>query len=324
LSDEPTRGQRLGLITEPWTTHTGSVFGEYRVKLLDPLSVILAGRLDDHTYSDVLFSPRLSVLYDVTKYDLLKFNIGQSVRKPGDEELRAQFVANGTVADEEVIKSTELRWERRPCEHVCFGASVFHQTHDVVGFTGSLSRSQLLGTFESWGWELETNCVWNNNYLCVSHGYVKLLDSSLVDPTLIQGISAAPYGFGSDFANWSNHLTKFAWARDIDCDTNLSTSLRVYWAFPGARDLAQYNETLPTPSGSIAQADPGYDKAFEANVYLDLGYQRRLSKHFSWRVDLYNVLGWIDIDLNKRNFINRVSDYRPEAAAVGVSATACY
>lgn len=83
-----------------------------------------------------------------------------------------------------------------------------------------------------------------------------------------------------------------------------------------------FNETLATPSGSIGQADPGYDKAFGANIYLDFGYQRRLSDHWTWRLDLYNVLGWADIDLNKRNYINRVSDYRSEAAAVGVSVTA--
>jgi hypothetical protein len=216
----------------------------------------------------------------------------------------------------------ELRWERRPYPNLCYGASVFTQSHDVVGFSGTVSRSLLLGTFESWGWELEANYVAESDFFTISHGYVKLLHGFLVDPTLIQGISAAPYGFGNDFANWSNHLTKFAWARNVDPYTNLSTSLRVYWGFPGARDLAQYNETLATPSGSIAQADPGYDNAFGANIFLDMGYQRRLSDHLSWRLDLYNVLGWIDIDLNKRNYINRVSDYRPEAAAVGVSATA--
>jgi hypothetical protein len=162
------------------------------------------------------------------------------------------------------------------------------------------------------------------DYFTISQGYVKLIRGELLDPTLIQGISAAPYGFGSDFANWSPWLTKLAWARDVDECTNLSTSLRVYWGFPGARDLAMYNETLATPSGSIAQADPGYDKAFEASVFLDFGYQRRLTDHLSWRVDLYNVLGWVDIDLNKRNYINRVADYRSEAAAVGVSATADY
>ncbi|HYO26308.1 MAG TPA: TonB-dependent receptor [Lacipirellulaceae bacterium] len=325
LSDLPTRGQRLGLITQPWVTHTGSIFGEYRMSMLDPLTVILGGRMDEHTYSDRLFSPRISTLYQLTEADLLKFNIGQSVRKPGDEEMRAQFLNNGTSAQEEVIRGSELRWERRPHQHLLLGSSVFHQNHEVVGFTGSISRSTLLGTFESWGWEAEAVYTQGSNYFTVSHGYVKLLNSSLVDPALIQGISAQPYGFGDDFANWSNHLTKLAVARDLSEKANLSGSLRVYWAFPGARDLAQYNQTLgPAYSGSIAQADPGYDKAFEANVYLDTGYQYRWTEHITWRADLYNVLGWFDIDLNKRNYINRVSDYRPEAAAAGLSATISY
>jgi hypothetical protein len=81
---------------------------------------------------------------------------------------------------------------------------------------------------------------------------------------------------------------------------------------------------LPTPRESIGSADPGYDKAFDASVFLDFGYQKRLTNHLSWRLDLYNVLGWADIDLHKRNYINRNSDYRSEAAAVGVSATANY
>jgi iron complex outermembrane receptor protein len=325
LSDLPTRGQRLGFITEPWTTNTPSIFGEYRVNYYEPVTVILSGRMDDHTYSDELFSPRVSTLVQMTDIDLMKFNIGQSVRKPGDEEMRAQFLDNGSNAEEEVIRGTELRWERRPSDRWFLASSIFHQNHEVVGFSGTLRQSVLLGTFESWGCEFETVYNQGSNYFTFSHGYVKLLNSSLVDPGLIQGISAQPYGFGDDFANWSNNLSKLAFARDVSPQANLSSSLRVYWGFPGARDLAQYNETLaPAFSGSIAQADPGYDKAFEANVYLDSGYQYRWNDHLTWRADVFNWLGWFDIDLNKRNFINRVSDYRPEAAAAGITVTATY
>ena len=324
LSDQRTRGQRLNFINEPWNTNTASVLGEYRVKMAEPLTTILSGRLDDHTYSHLLVSPRISVLLNVTDVDLLKFNIGQSVRKPGDEELRAQFVANGTIAAEEVIRGSEIRWERYQTEHLMLASSVFHQNHEVVGFSGSLNRSDLLGTFESWGFELEGVYDMGANYFTVSHGYVDLLHAHLVDPNLIQAISAMPYGFGSDFANWSNNVTKFALARNVSDAVNLSTSMRVYWGFPGADDLAAFNNTLPTISGAIAQADPGYTKASRANVYWDLGYNHQWSKHISWRADLYNVLGWFDIDLNKRNYINRVTEYRPEAAAVGLSGTISY
>ena len=85
LSDRPTRSSRLGFIDEPWITMTHSGFGEYRLLLIEPLTVILAGRVDKHTYSNVSVSPRVSVLYEVNDWDLLKFNIGaigsQGVRR---------------------------------------------------------------------------------------------------------------------------------------------------------------------------------------------------------------------------------------------------
>jgi len=193
-----------------------------------------------------------------------------------------------------------------------------------VGYSGSLQRSTLLGTFESWGWEVEANYDMGSTYLIASHGYVKLMDGQLVDPTIIQGISAMPYGFGDDFANWSNHLSKIAVAKDIAEGTNISSSLRVYYGFPGGRDLADYNRTLGTPSGSISQADVGYNKSFRGNYFLDFGLQREWTEHITLRADLYNVLGWCDINLNKRNYINRVDTYRPEAATVGLSAIVAY
>jgi hypothetical protein len=324
LSDQPTRGQRLNFINSPWRTNTASVFGEYRVKMLDPLTTIVSARLDDHTYSHLLVSPRVSTLLSVTDIDLLKFNIGQSCRKPGDEELRAQFVNSGTIASQEVIRSTELRWERAQTEHLKLASSVFHQNHEVVGFSGSLNRSDLLGTFESWGCEVEGVYDMGANYFTISHGYVDLLHAHLVDPNLIQAISAMPYGFGSNFANWSNNVTKVAVARNVTEAVNLSTSLRVYWGFPGAEELAAFNNTLPTPSAAIAQSDPGYTKASRGSYFLDMGYQHRWNEHISWRADLYNVLGWIDIDLNKRNYINRVTEYRSEAAAAGLMMIVTY
>jgi outer membrane receptor protein involved in Fe transport len=324
LTDAPTRGQRLNFITRPWHTNTGSIFGEHRYEITEDLTSVFSARWDKHTYSDILFSPRLGLLLQATDIDLLKFSIGQSVRKAGDEELRAQYINSGTIADSEVLESTEFRWERTPNDRLLLASSIFIQDHDVLGFSGSLNRSDLLGRFESWGFELESVYDMGSSYLTLSHGYVKLLDAELVNPTLIQAISAMPYGFGDDFANWSNNVSKIAIARDMNEQLNLSSSLRVYWGFPGAEDLAAFNNTLPTISGAIAQSDPGYSKASRANVYLDLGSQYRWTENISLRADLYNVLGWFDINLNKRNYINRVTEYRPEAAAAGVSVIVAY
>ena len=95
-------------------------------------------------------------------------------------------------------------------------------------------------------------------------------------------------------------------------------------ASPAAATWPTITAHSRTPSGSISQADLGYNKSFRGNYFLDFGLQREWTEHITWRVDLYNVLGWFDINLNKRNYINRVDTYRPEAATVGLSAIVAY
>ena len=126
----------------------------------------------------------------------------------------------------------------------------------------------------------------------------------------------------SSAANWWSWPAKFAWARDVDDYTNLRTSLLDHWGFPSPRELTRYNKALTAPSGSIADADPGHDKACEWSLLLDFSYQEQVSDNWSGRVDPYNLLRWADVDFNNRKPINRVSDYRPEVAAVGVSVRA--
>ena len=130
--------------------------------------------------------------------------------------------------------------------------------------------------------------------------------------------------FGPHLANWSPHLTKLYVVREIDCCWSASGSLRIYWAFPGARDLTEYNNYLlastGTPSAGLGLSDPGYDKAFGGNYYLDFGLERKIRDRSAVRLDLYNVLGWLDQDLNKRNYLNRLSEYRSEAAALALTA----
>jgi hypothetical protein len=50
-----------------------------------------------------------------------------------------------------------------------------------------------------------------------------------------------------------------------------------------------------------------------------MGLERRLSERSAIRLDLFNILGWFDIDLNKRNYILRTSEWRAEAPAIAVS-----
>ena len=147
----------------------------------------------------------------------------------------------------------------------------------------------------------------------------------LADPFFQQRISASPYGFGSDMANQSPHLTKLAVHYDHCGCWSSDASLRVYWGFPGDQDLTDFDNAWFTAQGDANQvSDPGFSKAFQEAVFLNYALNYRVNDCVTARLDFYNLLGWFDRDLNKRNFIFQPTTYRDEAAALAATVRIAY
>ena len=73
------------------------------------------------------------------------------------------------------------------------------------------------------------------------------------------------------------------------------------------------------PSLALGLTDPGYEKPLGESVYLGFGLEHQPIESLTLRLDLHNVLGWIDKDLNKRNYVLRLSEFRSESAAVSLT-----
>jgi len=317
----PASTARMRPVAGAWSTDTHSLLGEYQLQLTENMTTYLGARTDTHTYSKTLFSPRVAVVYTIHDDSLIKFIASQAVRRAPDDDLQDEFLTEGTLGDPEVLKSLELRFESQISEPSWWAASLFYIDTDAVGKGAVGTHSTLLGNFEIWGVELETVYHTAFTRFRMSHSYTKLSDASVLPGTPTQGISAALYGFGHDLANWSNNLTKFSFDHDVNDRTSIDGSLQVYWGFPGGEDLGLYNAlVLGGSSKSIALSYPGYTQSYMGNVYLNFGLERRPYENLVLRLDFYNVLGWLDKDLNKRNQVNRVSEYRAEAASIGISA----
>ncbi len=245
------------------------------------------------------------------------------MRRSIDDELRAEFLAAGTLSEAEQIQAIELRYERQQTEALWFATSFFGQDVGLVARDSTLNRNVRLGTLQNWGVEVEAAYRTEATRLVASHAYTQLAGFELDNPANLQGYSSRPYGFGDELANWSPNLTKLFAMHDLDACWSASSSLRVYWGFPGGLDQALHNAQILADTGranaSLGLVDPGNTDPFQANVYWDCGLERRLTKSSAIRLDLYNILGWFDIDLNKRNYILRPSEWRAEAPAVALS-----
>jgi len=313
--DEPARSSLLGSPMPRWSTDTISILGEHQWTINDRWTTFLGARLDDHTYTSPMFSPRAALVHTATEKDTWKLIWARSVRANLAEELKAAALAGDDNSRPEKLDSVELRHERRHSASLDVASSVFIH-YDLELLTWSGDRVAPVGTQRQFGFEVEANYHTDRTRLGVSHGFTQLYDFHL-EPGMDTVNTAAPYGFGSDLANWSNHVTKIVGQRRLDREWTLDGSLRIYWGFPGLRD---YNRYMPGTMGldSTPAIEPGWEKAYRGNYYLNLGLQYEPTKNLTVRLDGYNLLGIFDSDLNKRNYYTSPGDYRSHAPALAV------
>ena len=66
-------------------------------------------------------------------------------------------------------------------------------------------------------------------FLNISHSFTKLHNFKLNDPNIKrQNISASVYGYGDDFSNWNNNITKIRADYKINKNLKWVNSLRIY------------------------------------------------------------------------------------------------
>lgn len=306
-------------IKDQWETDTVSLLAEHQLNINNQWSTFASARVDKHSYTEWLFSPRLAAVYTPDKQNTMKFIAARAVRRSGDGELRQEqnmSVEQGTV---ETLDSLELLYERKHNSRWRMACSLFVEENDAIGFNAAENHSVAVGKFRVAGIEPEVVYKTASTQFKLSHGYTQLLDATLESSDTVQSISAEPYGYGNDLANWANHITKLSLEHKLNDRWSGNTSLRIYWGFPGAKDLAEWNNDRTTPV-SYALSDPGYNDAFGPSVFWNAGAEYRPQDDVTFRADAYNILGWFDEKLNKRLYYSRGTNYSVEAAAVMLSA----
>jgi len=311
--------------TPEWNTNIYSIMGEYQWKISDKWTSFLGIRMDKHSYTDEMYSPRAALIYTPTEMDTIKLMLSKSTRMNFAEELKRQWDISGKTTDPEEISTIELAYEHLFNKHLQTKLTGFYNELEVITFSNDIS--QKVGDESFWGAEFELFYKDEGWDIIFSHAYTKLIDFDLVTPTTSQGITAQPYGYGNDFTNWSNHISKLIIKYEWNEKFNTSTSLRTFWGYPGAKsssDLA--NDTLANtgpsdylPLESLAVTDEGYNDPSGPSIFLNIGAEYELIEKGFVRADAHNVLGWFDSKLNKRLYYINVNTYREEAPAFSLS-----
>ncbi len=299
-----------------WSTNLVSAMGEHQWTLSDQWTTFISARIDKHTYTDPMFSPRGALIYTPTEKDTLKWIWARSVRSNFEEEMKVANMLDGaTDSAPEKLDSLEFRYERKCNDRFDVAVNPFvHYNLELMGYSDASASVVNVGTQRDYGLDLEAYYHTQRTRLGLSHGFTKLYDFNLGDnaDTLI---SAYPYGYGKDLTLWSNHITKLTAHQQLNDQWTLDGSMRVYWGFPGLKD---YNEYRYASTGGLAPVEPDWQRGYRGNYYLNLGLQYQPIENLTCRIDGYNLLGLFNDDFNKRNYLSSGA-FRSHATAIGLS-----
>jgi outer membrane receptor protein involved in Fe transport len=318
LTDDPAHNSRTDL--EPWTTNLIGFLGEYQWNASARWTAFLGGRLDKHSFTGWLTSPKVAIVFSPTESYTAKLLYNRSVRKSDDFELKQQHDADPDSDGEvERVDSFELRHDYRPGETTMLSAAAFWQEVDIIGWVGAPRyQSRRVGTEEIIGLEAEASYEVRRHRLSSSYAFTKLRDFSLADEAIRnQTETSAPYGYGNDLHHFPRHVGKLAWRCKLYSRLTTVSSLRLLWGFHGARHYAEYNNEVLIQN-TLSRTDDGRTNAFEGTALLNLGADFQVRPALKLGLRLHNVLGWMQQDLNKRNFYGRMAGYRVEAPAISL------
>jgi hypothetical protein len=226
-----------------WNTTSYAIFGETNIQATDKNSFLLSGRLDKHTYTGHMFSPRGAWIYEIEPKHYLKFVAQRSVRMNTADQLYVNAHSN-KVNEPEMLDSLELMYDGQWNKNFSMKTSAFANKNVIIAWDGT--GSSPLGTLKTLGLEWEGKYQNDNFDLGLNHSLVKQQSWSLAQGVTYSGISYSEYnrpasgileGNGNDLANWPNQATKlFTNVYFLEKKVILHGDIRALWGFEGAQD----------------------------------------------------------------------------------------
>jgi len=308
-----------------WHSDMYSFLGEYKTKVSKKNLIFFNMRADKHTYTEWMFSPRFSFIHHFNYNNTLKFLLSRSVRHSDDADLYSQYLKEHSYGDTEKFTSYELIYDHTQA-NFSFHFSSYYNVHDIVAFDDTNFQTQNIGKTHAAGFEAQMEYALNTQFFfSISHSYNKLLHFTLYNLDIQrQNISASPYGYGDDFANWNNHITKLRCNYKVNSKLKWTNSMQIFWKIPGAQDMSEYNEALSqsySDTDSLKYKLPVLtsDNAVSQHIYFNSGVTYKANKSLEMQLNTYNLLGFINSDYNIRNYFQRTSHYREMAPSFSCS-----
>ncbi|OGP66206.1 MAG: hypothetical protein A2169_00935 [Deltaproteobacteria bacterium RBG_13_47_9] len=285
-------------VGDGWETQSYAFLAELNYQHNPKTTTLWSARLDKHSYTGYMFSPRFAWIHELDTDEYLKFIAQHSVRMNTQEELYMNHELNKDN-DPEKLDTLELIYSNKPTERLSLQTSAFYNHNDVIAWDWGQARSAPIGTLDTAGVEVETGYKKDNYRFGLNHSYVKQLDWDLDDNIAVSGISYSDYyvdagsgviitSNGDDLNNWSNHTTKLYGNIDfLEGKLLLHANMRAFWGFQGRKDGL---DALEEAGGDAAKIDNIRDKdAYDIEVTANLSLTYCVNKLSTLTVFVHSI-----------------------------------
>lgn len=312
---EPGSADRDGppiLVGNGWETDTIALFTEANYQLTNGLRALASLRVDKNTYSDYLWSPRVSLIKNLKKTQYVKFIAQQSQRVNTAAQLLLDDL-NGEDPEHMTITGYELAYSSVLGSGIETNAALFYNEQEVLS-NSEEDISQILGDLKFYGLELDFQKKSGNKRFGLSYSYLKQLDWYLNDGLSSSGVSYSDYnvdlddlgvtmtGVGNDLNNWANQYIKSYVYFDLNSYLSINFDARYYWDMQGAKDgLSAVEQALEGTEEEedlqIILNDLNDKDVYESEFRLNTSVNLRLHKDMS--LDFYIQNLWVSNDAKR-------------------------
>ncbi|MEE9573283.1 MAG: hypothetical protein V3W20_09560, partial [Candidatus Neomarinimicrobiota bacterium] len=295
-----------------WSTHTYSLMGEFNYTFIPRFQVLASGRIDKNTYTDFMYSPRVTLISEINDRNTIKVIWQKSLRMNTMMELYYQDL-EGLDPEPEVLNTFQLIYDRLQNENLTFQISSYYNNAEILSWSGT--NVAKIGELKYYGVELESKYKTGDNkwLFGINHSYTHLLDwEDFLKNTIgsrNQRISLSDFYYkkrsyleftstGNSIINWADNITKFYTRIKFLDNLTLHMDSNTFWKYNYREDfIKMYKKAYDNVDTSILSGSDltryntnsdlleDYEKILDDKGALDLNWTFNAS--LTWNIPYF-------------------------------------
>ena len=234
------------IIADGFNTNMISFFSECNFEFHPLANLLVSARMDKNNFSKYFFSPRIGLISEIDKDNIVKLIWQRSVRMNTGEELYKEYLYN-TKANPEILNCFELMYNSLPTKNILLNISASYNWGEMLGFVYDPAtikgETKPIGNLKYFTLEAEARYKFEKLTFGINHSFVKQLSWENAAGITSQGISYADYNSngllstGNDLNNWANNATKLFANVELPCQFTFHADGQFFWKWNGYKDV---------------------------------------------------------------------------------------